>query len=119
MIYCGTGVLLLDKCCFLVVLKTSQGSASFSVLGNRSVKHEISPPGGERQVKSCCKKVPVIYNHTVPGFCFSEKMTYLTLALVSDNTQTTQCGQQGGDDAPQTPEQSQQSHLHTFPQWAV
>ncbi|XP_014019745.2 LOW QUALITY PROTEIN: ubiquitin carboxyl-terminal hydrolase 37 [Salmo salar] len=31
------------------VLKTSQGSASFSVLGNRSVKHEISPPGGERQ----------------------------------------------------------------------
>uniref|UniRef100_A0A8C8M8N8 Ubiquitin carboxyl-terminal hydrolase n=1 Tax=Oncorhynchus tshawytscha TaxID=74940 RepID=A0A8C8M8N8_ONCTS len=30
------------------VLKTSQGSASFSVLGNRSVKKEISPPG-ERQ----------------------------------------------------------------------
>uniref|UniRef100_A0A673YSQ3 Ubiquitin carboxyl-terminal hydrolase n=1 Tax=Salmo trutta TaxID=8032 RepID=A0A673YSQ3_SALTR len=74
-------------CCFLVVLKTSQGSASFSVLGNRSVKNEISPPGGERQVKSCCKKVPVIYKHTVPAFCFSEKMTYLTLTLVSDNTQ--------------------------------
>ncbi|XP_064831892.1 ubiquitin carboxyl-terminal hydrolase 37-like isoform X2 [Oncorhynchus masou masou] len=30
------------------VLKTSQGSASFSVLGNRSIKKEISPPG-ERQ----------------------------------------------------------------------
>uniref|UniRef100_A0A674BVX7 Ubiquitin carboxyl-terminal hydrolase n=1 Tax=Salmo trutta TaxID=8032 RepID=A0A674BVX7_SALTR len=30
------------------VLKTSQGSASFGVLGNRSVKNETSPPG-ERQ----------------------------------------------------------------------
>uniref|UniRef100_A0A8C7M414 Ubiquitin carboxyl-terminal hydrolase n=1 Tax=Oncorhynchus kisutch TaxID=8019 RepID=A0A8C7M414_ONCKI len=32
-----------NKCCFLVVLKTSQGSASFGVLGNRSVKNETSP----------------------------------------------------------------------------
>uniref|UniRef100_A0A3P9A0L5 Ubiquitin carboxyl-terminal hydrolase n=1 Tax=Esox lucius TaxID=8010 RepID=A0A3P9A0L5_ESOLU len=64
------------------VLKSSQGSASFGVLGNRSVKNETSPPG-ERQVK---KESPLFsYNgvdHFNATFAFSMR-EHLHLTVTS------------------------------------
>uniref|UniRef100_A0A7N6AB05 Ubiquitin carboxyl-terminal hydrolase n=1 Tax=Anabas testudineus TaxID=64144 RepID=A0A7N6AB05_ANATE len=45
------------------VLKSSHGSANFSVLGNRSVKNETSP-SAERQVSYICVKYPNIFQTT-------------------------------------------------------
>uniref|UniRef100_A0A6Q2ZF63 Ubiquitin carboxyl-terminal hydrolase n=1 Tax=Esox lucius TaxID=8010 RepID=A0A6Q2ZF63_ESOLU len=55
------------------VLKSSQGSASFGVLGNRSVKNETSPPG-ERQVK---KESP-LFSYNVCPFRSEKRKRLLT-----------------------------------------